>query len=145
MIGRLQKQIPVHWVTHSFSVSSLRCCNIDFCLYMVLASDVLRDIDWTGNDKMEKTFENNAIGADRTVFRQYISTETGVTRIFPGQQNHQKNEIKDARLYGMFNILARKWKLDPPQITIDLFDPRFRPWYTGAVTAPKDVLFLLDQ
>uniref|UniRef100_A0A914V354 VWFA domain-containing protein n=1 Tax=Plectus sambesii TaxID=2011161 RepID=A0A914V354_9BILA len=82
---------------------------------------VLRDLEWTGSIELEQTFKEN-VREDEDLHRQYVGTMSGLTRLFP----------------------AKPWILDPPQITIDLFDPRYRPWFMGAETAPKDILFLID-
>ncbi|VDN37230.1 unnamed protein product [Gongylonema pulchrum] len=60
---------------------------------------------------------------DATIAAQYIGTTSGLTRLFP----------------------MKKWIIDPEPITIDLFDPRFRPWFVNAQSAPKDVIFLIDM
>jgi hypothetical protein len=36
------------------------------------------------------------------------------------------------------------WDNAPPEFSVDLFDPRFRPWFVGAETGPRDLLFLID-
>ncbi|ETN74942.1 hypothetical protein NECAME_12612 [Necator americanus] len=53
---------------------------------------------------------------------QFIGTYSGVTRMYP----------------------RRHWKIEPAPITIDLFDPKFRPWFVNAESAPKDIVFLID-
>ncbi|CAD5211921.1 unnamed protein product [Bursaphelenchus okinawaensis] len=83
--------------------------------------EVVRDFEWTGLPEIERTFQDN-VNVDPTIQRQYIGTYSGLTRVFP----------------------SFRWEAEPNQVTIDLFDPRFRPWFVGAESAPKDVLFLLD-
>ncbi|CAJ0571581.1 unnamed protein product, partial [Mesorhabditis spiculigera] len=82
---------------------------------------VIRDYEWTKTAKIEETFEENRNDWPDIGY-QYIGTYTGLTRMFP----------------------SRPWILDPPSITVDLFDPRFRPWFTQAESIPKDVVFLID-
>ncbi|KAL3116898.1 hypothetical protein niasHT_001627 [Heterodera trifolii] len=82
---------------------------------------VKRDFNWTGQANIEQAMAENAQN-DATLMRQYIGTYSGLTRIFPGFH----------------------WDVGPDEFSMDLFDPRFRPWFTAAESAPKDVLFLLD-
>uniref|UniRef100_A0A914HEF3 VWFA domain-containing protein n=1 Tax=Globodera rostochiensis TaxID=31243 RepID=A0A914HEF3_GLORO len=82
---------------------------------------VKRDFDWTEQALIEQTMAENA-QHDAALLRQYIGTYSGLTRMFPG-------------FY---------WNVGPEQFSMDLFDPRFRPWFTAAESAPRDVLFLLD-
>uniref|UniRef100_A0A914EJA8 VWFA domain-containing protein n=3 Tax=Acrobeloides nanus TaxID=290746 RepID=A0A914EJA8_9BILA len=84
-------------------------------------NSVLRDFEWTGHGKIEEVMKQN-LDEDPTILRQYIGTYSGLTRLLP----------------------AIKWEIEPPDVTFDLFDPRFRPWFVGAESAPKDILFLLD-
>uniref|UniRef100_A0A158P8Y0 VWFA domain-containing protein n=1 Tax=Angiostrongylus cantonensis TaxID=6313 RepID=A0A158P8Y0_ANGCA len=60
--------------------------------------------------------------ADETMRHQFIGTYSGVTRMYP----------------------RRYWRVEPSPITIDLFDPKFRPWFVNTESAPKDILFLID-
>ncbi|VDL70991.1 unnamed protein product [Nippostrongylus brasiliensis] len=60
--------------------------------------------------------------ADETMRHQFIGTYSGVTRMYP----------------------RRYWRVEPAPITIDLFDPKFRPWFVNAESAPKDIVFLID-
>lgn len=48
------------------------------------------------------------------------------------------------RLRKIFLFSGRKWNIEPQQITIDLFDPKFRKWFTGAEAPPRDIVFLID-
>ena len=41
-------------------------------------------------------------------------------------------------------IPDRPWIIEPAQITTDLFDPVFRPWFVSTESKPKDVVFLVD-
>ncbi|EFO85929.1 CRE-TAG-180 protein [Caenorhabditis remanei] len=82
---------------------------------------VMRDFDWTGTKFIEKTMTENK-EKDPDMGQQYIGTYSGLTRMYP----------------------RRHWKVEPAPITIDLFDPRFRPWYVNAESVPKDIVFLLD-
>ncbi|EGT44808.1 CBN-TAG-180 protein [Caenorhabditis brenneri] len=82
---------------------------------------VMRDFDWTGTEHLEaKMIENKE--KDPEMGQQYIGTYSGLTRMYP----------------------RRHWKVEPAPITIDLFDPRFRPWFVNAESVPKDIVFLLD-
>jgi hypothetical protein len=83
-------------------------------------NSVIRDFEWTGMKKIEKTFVDNSKG-DKNLLRQYIGTYSGLTRLYPTFQ----------------------WATEP-LLSVDLFDPRFRPWFFTAESAPKDILFLLD-
>ncbi|KHN79498.1 Voltage-dependent calcium channel subunit alpha-2/delta-2 [Toxocara canis] len=83
---------------------------------------VRRDFEWTGAPEIERTFRDN-LKRDRSIRSQFIGTNSGLTRLFP----------------------VKKWTVEPEPITIDLFDPRFRPWFIAAQSAPKDVLFLIDM
>lgn len=81
----------------------------------------MRDFDWTGTKFIEKTLvENKEKSPD--MGHQYIGTYSGLTRMYP----------------------KRHWKVEPAPITIDLFDPRFRPWFVNSESVPKDIVFLLD-
>uniref|UniRef100_A0A1I7T0N6 VWFA domain-containing protein n=1 Tax=Caenorhabditis tropicalis TaxID=1561998 RepID=A0A1I7T0N6_9PELO len=82
---------------------------------------VMRDFDWTGTKFIEKTMTENK-EKDPEMGQQYIGTYSGLTRMYP----------------------RRHWKVEPAPITIDLFDPRFRPWFVNAESVPKDIVFLLD-
>ncbi|CAD6195260.1 unnamed protein product [Caenorhabditis auriculariae] len=82
---------------------------------------VMRDFDWTGSDYLEKTMAENKRDSPE-MGHQYIGTYSGLTRMYP----------------------RRKWEIEPAQITIDLFDPTFRPWFVNAESKPKDVVFLVD-
>ncbi|CAA90141.2 VWFA domain-containing protein [Caenorhabditis elegans] len=82
---------------------------------------VMRDFDWTGTKHLEKTMSDNKEKAPE-MGHQYIGTYSGLTRMYP----------------------RRHWKVEPTPITIDLFDPRFRPWFVNAESVPKDIVFLLD-
>ena len=82
---------------------------------------VLRDFEWTGSETVEKMFKTNQ-QADPSIVRQFIGTTSGLTKMLP----------------------AVKWVAEPEEITMDLFDPRYRPWYIGAESAPKDIIFLID-
>ncbi|KAK6738793.1 hypothetical protein RB195_020726 [Necator americanus] len=82
---------------------------------------VIRDFSWTGADSVEKTMAENK-REDETMRHQFIGTYSGVTRMYP----------------------RRHWKIEPAPITIDLFDPKFRPWFVNAESAPKDIVFLID-
>ncbi|VDK19763.1 unnamed protein product [Anisakis simplex] len=85
-------------------------------------SAVRRDFEWTNSPEIQRTFREN-MKRDSSIRSQFIGTSSGLTRLFPLQ----------------------KWAIEPEPITIDLFDPRFRPWYISAISAPKDVLFLIDM
>ncbi|KAI1700888.1 cache domain-containing protein [Ditylenchus destructor] len=80
---------------------------------------VIRDAAWTGAQELQSVMKQNA--KDEADVQQFIGTYSGLTRIYPGF----------------------RWEHNPTY-TVDLFDPRFRPWFVGAETAPKDVLFLID-
>ncbi|CAD5216455.1 unnamed protein product [Bursaphelenchus xylophilus] len=82
---------------------------------------VIRDFEWTGKEEIERVLQENLNG-DPTIQRQYIGTYSGLTRVYP----------------------SFRWESEPSLVTIDLFDPRFRPWFVAAESAPKDILFLLD-
>uniref|UniRef100_A0AC34QD41 VWFA domain-containing protein n=1 Tax=Panagrolaimus sp. JU765 TaxID=591449 RepID=A0AC34QD41_9BILA len=82
---------------------------------------VLRDFEWTGSEMMEQQFRENQ-ETDPSIIRQYIGTNSGLTRMLP----------------------AIKWIAEPVEVTMDLFDPRYRPWFTAAESAPKDAIFLID-
>uniref|UniRef100_A0A914M7Y5 VWFA domain-containing protein n=1 Tax=Meloidogyne incognita TaxID=6306 RepID=A0A914M7Y5_MELIC len=41
-------------------------------------------------------------------------------------------------------FLGFKWDYGTEQFGVDLFDPRFRPWFISSESSPRDVLFLLD-
>ncbi|KAK6022079.1 cache domain protein, partial [Ostertagia ostertagi] len=56
--------------------------------------------------------------ADETMRHQFIGTYSGLTRMYP----------------------RRYWRVEPSPITIDLFDPKFRPWFVNTESAPKDIL-----
>uniref|UniRef100_A0A7E4VW18 VWFA domain-containing protein n=1 Tax=Panagrellus redivivus TaxID=6233 RepID=A0A7E4VW18_PANRE len=81
----------------------------------------LRDFEWFNSQDLEDAFLANQ-AADPTLVRQYIGTYTGLTKVLP----------------------APKWQKEPEEVTMDLFDPRYRPWFITAETAPKDVVFLID-
>ena len=89
--------------------------------FPVLDNAVLRDFEWSGNERIEKMFKSNQ-AFDPSLVRQYLGTYSGLTRMLP----------------------SIKWKAEPAQVTMDLFDPRYRPWFIGAETAPKDIVFLID-
>ncbi|WKX97787.1 hypothetical protein Q1695_013454 [Nippostrongylus brasiliensis] len=82
---------------------------------------VIRDFSWTGAENVEKVMAENK-RADETMRHQFIGTYSGVTRMYP----------------------RRYWRVEPAPITIDLFDPKFRPWFVNAESAPKDIVFLID-
>uniref|UniRef100_A0A914Q4R3 VWA N-terminal domain-containing protein n=1 Tax=Panagrolaimus davidi TaxID=227884 RepID=A0A914Q4R3_9BILA len=82
---------------------------------------VLRDYEWSSNEKMEQIFKSNQ-AFDPTLTRQYFGTYSGLTKMMP----------------------AIKWLAEPAEVTMDLYDPRYRPWFIGAETAPKDIIFLID-
>ncbi|CAJ0963505.1 unnamed protein product, partial [Mesorhabditis belari] len=82
---------------------------------------VVRDFEWSGSENIEKAFEENKQKWPELGY-QYIGTYTGLTRMYP----------------------SRPWIIDPSSITVDLFDPRFRPWFTQSESVPKDVVFLID-
>ncbi|EYC43709.1 hypothetical protein Y032_0483g2295 [Ancylostoma ceylanicum] len=82
---------------------------------------VIRDFSWTGAESVEKTMAENK-REDETMRHQFIGTYSGVTRMYP----------------------RRYWRVEPAPITIDLFDPKFRPWFVNAESAPKDIVFLID-
>uniref|UniRef100_A0AC35GLE2 VWFA domain-containing protein n=1 Tax=Panagrolaimus sp. PS1159 TaxID=55785 RepID=A0AC35GLE2_9BILA len=73
------------------------------------------------NEKMEQMFKSNQ-AFDPTLTRQYFGTYSGLTKMMP----------------------AIKWLAEPAEVTMDLYDPRYRPWFIGAETAPKDIIFLID-
>ncbi|VDK17684.1 unnamed protein product [Anisakis simplex] len=102
------------------TVEAYRCgMNIEYVDYN---SAVRRDFEWTNSPEIQRTFREN-MKRDSSIRSQFIGTSSGLTRLFPLQ----------------------KWAIEPEPITIDLFDPRFRPWYISAISAPKDVLFLIDM
>ncbi|PAV73461.1 hypothetical protein WR25_26637 [Diploscapter pachys] len=82
---------------------------------------VIRDFGWTGAPVIEKAMQENA-KLDPTMSYQYIGTYSGLTRMYP----------------------YRPWIIEPAQITTDLFDPVFRPWFVSTESKPKDVVFLVD-
>ncbi|KAI6178922.1 Voltage-dependent calcium channel subunit alpha-2/delta-2 [Aphelenchoides besseyi] len=82
--------------------------------------DVVRDYRWTGTKSIEKQFRENA-DKDPTLLRQYLGTYSGLSRVFP----------------------PFRWESEP--VTVDLFDPRHRPWFFNAETGSKDVVFLIDH
>ena len=82
---------------------------------------MLRDFEWTSSKEIHQTMTSN-LKRDSSIARQYIGTYSGLTRIFPEFQ----------------------WSLSPEPFAIDLFDGRFRQWFTAAETAPRDILFLID-
>ncbi|KJH40520.1 VWA protein, partial [Dictyocaulus viviparus] len=77
---------------------------------------VIRDFSWTGAENIEKTMAENERTYE-TMRHQFIGTYSGVTRMYP----------------------RRYWRVEPAPITIDLFDPKFRPWFVNAESAPKDI------
>jgi len=83
--------------------------------------NIVRDYEWTSSPKIQSSFITNYM-EDPSLSRQYIGTYSGLTRLHPAVQ----------------------WEQKPERYTVDLFDPRFRPWFIGAESAPKDVLFLID-
>ncbi|CAB3404195.1 unnamed protein product [Caenorhabditis bovis] len=83
--------------------------------------NVMRDYDWTGTKHLENVMTENKKESPE-MGHQYIGTYSGLTRMYP----------------------RRSWKVEPSPITIDLFDPRFRPWFVNAESVPKDVVFLID-
>uniref|UniRef100_A0A0N5C4N1 VWFA domain-containing protein n=1 Tax=Strongyloides papillosus TaxID=174720 RepID=A0A0N5C4N1_STREA len=83
--------------------------------------EVIKDVNWTSHNDILETFRRNEV-EDKYISRQYIGTYSGVTRIYP----------------------AVPWIIEPKEYTFDIFDPRYRPWFVMAESAPKDVLFLLD-
>ncbi|VDD90447.1 unnamed protein product [Enterobius vermicularis] len=93
--------------------------------FFVAENEVWRDFLWTKSNLIKEAFVKNA-ATDKTLKTQYIATHSGLTRIYP-------------------QFAARKWVMKPESITVDLFDPRYRPWYIAAQSAPKDVLFLIDM
>lgn len=82
---------------------------------------VIRDFSWTGAENVEKAMAENK-KADETMRHQFIGTYSGLTRMYP----------------------RRYWRIEPQPITIDLFDPKFRPWFVNTESAPKDIVFLID-
>ncbi|GMT16827.1 hypothetical protein PFISCL1PPCAC_8124, partial [Pristionchus fissidentatus] len=82
---------------------------------------VVRDFTWTGSSDIEEAFKQNE-RADATIPNQFIGTYTSLTRMYP----------------------RRQWEIEPASITVDLFDPKFRPWFVNVEAAPKDIVFLLD-
>ncbi|KAK5967780.1 hypothetical protein GCK32_015844 [Trichostrongylus colubriformis] len=82
---------------------------------------VIRDFSWTGAENVEKTMAENK-RADETMRHQFIGTYSGLTRMYP----------------------RRYWRVEPTPITIDLYDPKFRPWFVSTESAPKDIVFLID-
>nr|CDJ98359.1 VWA N-terminal and Cache domain containing protein [Haemonchus contortus] len=82
---------------------------------------VIRDFGWTGAEVVEKTMAENK-RADETMRHQFIGTYSGLTRMYP----------------------RRYWRIEPAPITIDLYDPKFRPWFVNTESAPKDIVFLID-
>uniref|UniRef100_A0A0N4ZHX3 VWFA domain-containing protein n=1 Tax=Parastrongyloides trichosuri TaxID=131310 RepID=A0A0N4ZHX3_PARTI len=83
--------------------------------------EVIKDVNWTSHKELLDTFRRNEM-EDKYISRQYIGTYSGVTRLYP----------------------ATPWITEPKEYTFDIFDPRYRPWFVMAESAPKDVLFLLD-
>ncbi|KAK0395784.1 hypothetical protein QR680_001427 [Steinernema hermaphroditum] len=87
----------------------------------VCDSSVIRDFTWTHSPRILKTLKNN-YDSGLAMSRQYIGTYSGLSRVFP----------------------SFRWLVEPESITFDLFDPRYRQWFIGAESSPKDVLFLID-
>ncbi|CAJ0604709.1 unnamed protein product [Cylicocyclus nassatus] len=82
---------------------------------------VIRDFSWTRAENVERTMAENKRD-DESMRHQFIGTYSGVTRMYP----------------------RRHWRIEPAPITIDLFDPKFRPWFVNAESPPKDIVFLID-
>uniref|UniRef100_A0A915CLH5 VWFA domain-containing protein n=1 Tax=Ditylenchus dipsaci TaxID=166011 RepID=A0A915CLH5_9BILA len=82
-------------------------------------NQVMQDFDWTESQELEASMKDN-YRKDPSI-RQYIGTYSGLTRIYPGL----------------------RWDLNPT-FEVDLFDPRYRPWFVVAETAPRDIVFLID-
>uniref|UniRef100_A0A0N5AWD2 VWFA domain-containing protein n=1 Tax=Syphacia muris TaxID=451379 RepID=A0A0N5AWD2_9BILA len=93
-----------------------------FQINLITENQVWDDFVWTNSNFIKEAFVKNSV-TDRTLKTQYIATNTGLTRIYP----------------------SRKWHMEPESVTVDLFDPRYRPWFIAAQSAPKDVLFLIDM
>jgi hypothetical protein len=88
-----------------------------------LENSVVRDFEWTGMKKIEKSFVENS-KKDRNLLRQYIGTNSGLTRVFPGKH-------KMVVLHIPINFLAFLWEREP-LLSVDLFNPIHRPWFFGA-------------
>ncbi|CAI4233000.1 unnamed protein product [Auanema sp. JU1783] len=82
---------------------------------------VRRDFAWTGSRVVEDVMRKNKDKYPE-MGHQFIGTYSGLTRMYPW----------------------RHWETEPSQITIDLYDPKFRPWFVNAETTPKDIIFLID-
>ena len=50
---------------------------------MLLDNSVVRDLEWTGMSKIEKSFVENAKN-DKFLLRQYIGSYSGLSRVYPG-------------------------------------------------------------
>ena len=90
-------------------------------IFYLIEPEVLRDFQWTSDPQIEYTMQSN-LKADPSIARQFIGTYSGLTKIFP----------------------EFRWDLSPEPFAVDLFDSRFRQWFTSAETAPRDILFLID-
>ena len=77
-----------------------------------------KDIDWTS--RLDTTWKEN-LQADADVRWQYIGTPSGMFRNLPGYR------------------WSTNWQGFPSD-----YDPRFRPWYVGAISGPKDVVIVMD-
>ena len=86
-----------------------------------LPSDAVdADIAWTDLVDRSGVFTHNH-GNDSSIRWQYVGTEHGVYRQFP----------------------LRRWDTNFIGMPRD-YDPRFRPWYLGTLTGPKDIVIVLD-
>uniref|UniRef100_A0A8R1HWS8 VWFA domain-containing protein n=1 Tax=Caenorhabditis japonica TaxID=281687 RepID=A0A8R1HWS8_CAEJA len=110
----------VHFVSNNVEQNSRSGVHINVESYQC-DPRVMRDFDWTGTKFIEKTMTENKEKIPE-IGQQYIGTYSGLTRMYP----------------------RRHWKVEPAPITIDLFDPRFRPWFVNAESVPKDIVFLID-
>jgi len=77
-----------------------------------------QDIAWSQNLNSEWN-TNRAVDTD--IRWQYIGTSTGLFLMSPGKE----------------------WSTNHQGLLPD-FDPRFRPWYVGAISGPKDVAIVMD-
>uniref|UniRef100_A0AC35U714 VWFA domain-containing protein n=1 Tax=Rhabditophanes sp. KR3021 TaxID=114890 RepID=A0AC35U714_9BILA len=82
---------------------------------------LIKDFNWTAHPNLRHTFVENEKNDDQ-ISRQYIGTYSGLTKLYP----------------------AKAWVVEPKIYTYDLYDPRYRPWFYAAESAPKDILLLLD-
>lgn len=69
-------------------------------------------------------------------------------RQYPGKLLNSFNFLNSFQNFGLiknFGIVATQWPNDNSEKNApDLYDCRFRPWYTTSATSPKNLLILLD-